>query len=98
MSLYSEPASSLLKVFQNVALGKILHVTLRIKDNLARKYSISSEIRVPFPHHLPQKEHSKGWRGPEDAPRRIELSAVCELIGKDSSFRMHRVNGDEEKQ
>lgn len=36
--------------------------------------------------------------GPEDAPRRIELSALHELIGRDSSFRRHMVNGDKEKQ
>lgn len=48
MSLYSDLAASLLKLFQNVALGKILYVTLRIKDNLARKFSIRPEIHVPF--------------------------------------------------
>lgn len=53
MSLYSELAASLLKTFHNVALGKILRVTLRIKDNLARKYSISTEIHVPFLPALP---------------------------------------------
>lgn len=53
MSLYSELAASLLKMFQNVALGKILYVILRIKDNLARKYSISPDIHVPFPPGLP---------------------------------------------
>lgn len=36
--------------------------------------------------------------GPEDPPRRIELSVLCELIGRDSSCRRHMVNGDKEKQ
>lgn len=35
---------------------------------------------------------------PEDLPRRIELSALCKLIGRDNSFRMYMVNGDKEKQ
>lgn len=36
--------------------------------------------------------------GAEDPPRRIELSALCELIGRDNSFRMHMVSEDKEKQ
>ena len=99
MSLYSELASSLLKMFPNVALGKIPCVTLRIKDNLARKYSISTEIRVPFLPALPSSLEGARQRlvrreGLEDPPRRIELSALFKLIGKDNSFRMHIVNGD----
>lgn len=50
-----------------------------------------------FPRRSTAKVGEEG-AGPGDAPRRIELSAVCELIGRDSSFGMHRVNGDKEKQ
>jgi len=30
----------------------------------------------------------------EDPPRRIELSALFKLIGRDNRLRMHTVNGD----
>lgn len=33
--------------------------------------------------------------GPEDPPKRIDLSALFKLIRRDNSFRMHTVNGDE---
>lgn len=100
MSLYSELAASLLKMFLNVALGKILRVTPRSKDNLARKYSISrnsctlSPCSTIFLRRSTANIGEEG-EGLEDPPRRIELSALFKLIGRDNSFRMHIVNGDE---
>lgn len=41
-----------------------------------------------------KREAGKEGEGLEDPPRRIELSALFKLIGRDNSFRMHIVNGD----
>ncbi|KAJ7413038.1 hypothetical protein BTVI_44327 [Pitangus sulphuratus] len=42
-----------------------------------------------------QKAKVGGERaGLEDPPRRIELSALLKLIGRDNIFGMHIVNGD----
>lgn len=99
MSLNSELAASLLKMFPHVALGKVL-LTPGIKDNLARKYFISrnsctlSPCSTIFLRRSTANVGEEG-EGLEDPPRRIEPSALFKLIGRDNSFRMHIVNGDE---
>lgn len=94
MSLHSDLAVSLLKLFQNVALGQILCVTLGIKGNLARKLPIMKFVYLfSLLYHLLKKEHSKD-RSLEDPPRRTEQSALLKLIGGENSFRMHIVSGD----
>lgn len=41
-----------------------------------------------------KREAGEEREGLEDPPRRIELSALFKLIGRDNSFRKHIVNGD----